>query len=187
MELAAGFPKTREELFAYRSLVLGSVEASAFTADQLRMIAEFVDVRGGGLLLLGGHRAFAEGGYTGTPVAEVMPVTIGKGNDALVHLKVHPTRAGEAHAVTQLDDTEQASAARWKSMPQLTSVNQIDAIKPGATVLLSATDDRRRERVVLAYERYGRGKSIAFPVQDAWKWQMDATISVELQLFRWIS
>ena len=54
VELAAGFPKTREELFAYRCLVLGSVEASAFTADQLRMIAEFVDVRGGGLLLLGG-------------------------------------------------------------------------------------------------------------------------------------
>jgi len=160
----------------------------------LRMIAEFVDVRGGGLLLLGGHRAFAEGGYAGTPVAEVMPVTLAKGNDALVHLRVHPTRAGEAHAVTQLGDTEQASAERWKSMPQLTSVNQIDAIKPGATVLLSATDDRRRDRVVLAYERYGRGKSIAFPVQDSWKWQMDATISVEdqthenfwRQLLRWL-
>ena len=60
VELAAGFPKTREELFAYRGLMLGSIEASAFTADQLRMIAEFVDVRGGGLLLLGGPRAFAE-------------------------------------------------------------------------------------------------------------------------------
>ena len=52
--LAGGFPKTREELFAYRGLVLGSVEASAFTGDQLRMIAEFVEKRGGGLLMLGG-------------------------------------------------------------------------------------------------------------------------------------
>ena len=42
-ELAAGFPKTREELFRYRGIVLGSVEASFFTADQLRMIAEFVE------------------------------------------------------------------------------------------------------------------------------------------------
>jgi uncharacterized membrane protein len=194
VELAAGFPKTREELFAYRALVLGSIEASAFTADQLRMIAEFVDVRGGGLLLLGGHRAFAEGGYSGTPVAEVMPVTLGRSNDALARLKVRPTRAGEAHAVTQLGDTEQASSDRWKSMPSLTAVNQIEGIKPGATVLLAATDDRRRDRVVLAYERYGRGKSIAFPVQDSWKWQMDATIRVEdqthenfwRQLLRWL-
>jgi len=194
VELAAGFPKTREELFAYRGLVLGSIEASAFTADQLKMIAEFVDVRGGGLLFLGGPRAFAEGGYAGTAVAEVMPVILGKSGSGLSTLKVSPTRAGQAHAVTQLGDTEQASADRWKSMPPLTTVNQFDGIKPGATTLLSATDDRRRERVVLTYERYGRGKSIAFPVQDSWHWQMDATIRVEdqthenfwRQLLRWL-
>jgi uncharacterized membrane protein len=194
VELAAGFPKTREELFAYRGLVLGSVEASAFNADQLRMIAEFVDVRGGGLLLLGGARAFAEGGYAGTPLAEAMPVLLGASTGAFTHVKVHPTRAGQAHAVTQLGDTEQASAERWKTMPPLSAVNTIDALKPGATALLSGTDDRRRERVVLAYERYGRGKSVAFPVQDSWMWQMHATIRVEdqthenfwRQLLRWL-
>jgi uncharacterized membrane protein len=194
VELAAGFPKTREELFAYRGLMLGSIEASAFTADQLRMIAEFVDVRGGGLLLLGGARAFAEGGYAGTPLAEVMPVTLGRAGGAFTHLKVHPTRAGQAHAVTQLGDTEEASADRWKSMPPLSTVNLIESIKPGATVLLAATDDRRRERVVLAYERYGRGKSMAFPVQDSWIWQMHAAIRAEdqthenfwRQLLRWL-
>ena len=194
VELAAGFPKTREELFAYRALMLGSIEAGAFSADQLRMIAEFVDVRGGGLLFLGGHRAFAEGGYAGTPVEEVMPVLLGRSTGAFSQLKIQPTRAGQAHAVTQLGDTEQASADRWKSMPPLTTVNQIEALKPGATALLSALDERRRERVVLAFERYGRGKSIAFPVQDSWHWQMDASIRVEdqthenfwRQLLRWL-
>jgi hypothetical protein len=53
-ELFSGFPTTREELFSYRALVLGSVEASHFTHEQLRMIAEFVSERGGGLLMLGG-------------------------------------------------------------------------------------------------------------------------------------
>jgi uncharacterized membrane protein len=107
-----------------------------------------------------------------------MPVTLasGKTTPSLAELKVRPTRAGEAHAVTQLGETLEASADRWKSLPPLTSVNFVDAIKPGATVLLSATDERRRDRVVLAYERYGRGKSIAFPVQDSWHWQMDASI-----------
>jgi uncharacterized membrane protein len=174
-ELVAGFPRTREELFAFRGVILGSIEASAFTADQLRMLAEFADVRGGGLLLLGGPRAFAEGGYAGTPLADAMPVTLASGKStpaAAAELKVHPTRAGEAHAVTQLGETLEASADRWKSLRELTSVNAIDGLKPGATVLLSGTDGRR-DRVVLAYERYGRGKSIAFPVQDSWHWQMD--------------
>ena len=74
--LLGGFPKTREELFAYRGLILGSIEAGAFTGDQLRMIADFVEKRGGGLLMLGGPRAFAEGSYAGTPVADVLPVVL---------------------------------------------------------------------------------------------------------------
>jgi hypothetical protein len=75
-DLVAGFPKTRDELFAYRGLVLGSIEASAFSGDQLQMIADFADRRGGGLLMVGGKRAFAEGGYAGTPVADALPVIL---------------------------------------------------------------------------------------------------------------
>src|SRR5215813_8482753 len=75
-ELVGGFPKTREELFAYRALIIGSVEAAAFTPEQLRMIADFVNKRGGTLLMLGGRRAFAEGGWAGTPVGEVLPVVL---------------------------------------------------------------------------------------------------------------
>ena len=40
------------------------------------MIGEFVERRGGGLLMLGGPRSFAEGGYAGTPVADALPVII---------------------------------------------------------------------------------------------------------------
>jgi uncharacterized membrane protein len=198
-QLAAGFPRTREELFAYRGLILGSIEAGAFTGDQLRMIAEFVERRGGGLLVLGGGRSFAEGSYAGTPVADVLPVLLERAQKAsdvptVARLKVHPTRAGEAHAVTQLGPSEAASAARWNSLPGVTSVNVLTATKPGATILLSGTDERRREQIVLAYQRYGRGKALAFPIQDSWLWQMHASMAVEdmthenywRQLLRWL-
>ncbi len=197
-QLIAGFPKTREELFAYRGLMLGSVEAGAFTGDQLRMISEFVERRGGGLLALGGPRAFAEGGYAGTPVAEALPVALERTARTVeplpvTRLQVKPTRAGEAHGVTQIAPTEAASAARWKELPVLTSVNGISAVKPGATVLLSGTDGRR-EQVVLAWQRYGRGKALAFSPQDSWHWQMDVKMSLEdqthenywRQLLRWL-
>jgi uncharacterized membrane protein len=198
--LAGGFPKSREELFSYRGLILGSVEASAFTGDQLRMIAEFVEKRGGGLLVLGGPSAFAEGGYAGTPVADVLPVVLDRvvravnGRTAATPLQVRPTRAGEGHAVTQIAATEAASMARWPELPALTTVNAIRAVKPGATVLLSGADGRRRDYIVLASQRYGRGKAIAQPVQDSWLWQMHAKMSVEdqthenywRQLLRWL-
>lgn len=182
-ELAAGFPKTREELFAYRGLILGSIEAGAFTGDQLRMIAEFVDRRGGGLLTLGGPRAFAEGGYAGTAVADVLPVVLDRARvqatDTVSRLTVKPTRAGSATAVTQLAANEAASAERWNTLPGITAVNRVDAVKPGATVLLTGTDEARAERPLLAFQRYGRGKAFSFLPQDSWIWQMHASIPVE--------
>ena len=185
--LAGGFPRTREELFAYRGLILGSVEASAFTGDQLRMIAEFVEKRGGGLIMLGGPRAFSEGGFAGTPVADVLPVVLDRaaktasGEQITAHLQVRSTRAGDGHAVTQIAANEEASTKRWPELPTLTTVNPIRSIKPGATVLLSGEDDRRRDFVVLASQRYGRGKAIAQTVQDSWLWQMSAKMTLEDQ------
>ena len=199
-ELVAGFPKTREELFKYRGLILGSVEAGFFTPDQLRMIADFVSIRGGGLLALGGRRSFSEGGFTGTSVADVLPVTLGQraGTDSFPYfaqMKVELTPAGVGHPVTQIAATEPASAEKWKTLPELSTFNPLSQIKPGATTLLTGTSrDLRNRQAVLAYQRYGRGKSVAFTVQDSWIWQMHADIPLEdqthetlwRQLLRWL-
>jgi uncharacterized membrane protein len=185
-ELIGGFPKTREELFKYRGLILGSVEAGAFSGDQLQMIADFVDRRGGGLLMLGGARSFGEGGYGGTPVADALPLAIDAKTRAsdpagIARLKVAPTRAGQEHAVTQIADTQAASMTRWPQLPLLTSPNASLPVKPGATVLLNGADERGRSQAVLAAQQFGRGKAIAFTAQDSWEWQMHASIPLEDQ------
>jgi uncharacterized membrane protein len=184
-QLLSAFPKTREELFQYSGLILGSIEAGAFTGDQLRMIAEFVDRRGGGLLILGGARALSEGGYAGTAVADVLPLVLDQSarEPQLARLIVRPTRAGAGHAVTQIAENESASAEKWNFLGQLetkvTTLNSADAIKPGATVLLTGTDDTRRERPVLTFQRYGRGKAFVLTIQDSWLWQMLQPIAVD--------
>jgi uncharacterized membrane protein len=200
-EVAGGFPKTREELFRYRGLILGSVEAGAFSGDQLQMIADFVDRRGGGLLMLGGARSFGEGGYGGTPVADALPLVIDPrtrasepGAGTLARLKVSPTRAGQTHAVTQIAPTEAASTARWNDLPSVTTLNASLPAKPASTVLLNGTDERGRSQVVLASHQFGRGKAVAFTAQDSWQWQMHASIPLEdqthenywRQLMRWL-
>jgi uncharacterized membrane protein len=198
-EIVGGFPKTREELFRYRGLIIGSVEAGLFTGDQLQMIADFVDKRGGGLLMLGGPRSFAEGGYGGTPVADALPLLIDPRTRAsepapLARLKISPTRAGQSHAATQLMPTQNASVARWAELPLVTSVNAPLDPKPGATVLLNGTDEGGRARVVLASHQYGRGKAIALMVQDTWNWQMHASMAEDdqthenfwRQMMRWL-
>lgn len=198
-ELQYGFPTTREELYRYRSLILGSAEASFFTHDQLQMIADFVSERGGSLLFLGGHSAFAEGGWAGTPVEEVMPVVLGTpqgGRDGFfAEVRVRPTPAGLAHPAIQLDAEGPEIAARWDSLPPLTIVNPIDRVRPGATVLLEGHfAEGGTPQTILAFQRYGRGKSIALTAQDTWLWQMHADIPLEdqsheafwKQMLRWL-
>lgn len=198
-ELYAGFPRTREELFQYSGLILGSVEAEFFTPDQLRMIADFVSQRGGGLLALGGKRSFARGGFAGTPVAEVLPVVVEPAAEAaeieFAEVRVLPTLFGQSHPAVQLADNPQENMARWRALPPLGVVNPLTRTKPGAATLLEGeAEEIDGNQVVLAYQRFGSGKAIAFPVVDSWQWQMHHDIPLEdqthetlwRQLLRWL-
>jgi hypothetical protein len=211
-ELAAGFPKTRAELYKYRAVILGNIEASFFSHDQLTMLADFVSVRGGGLLQLGGRRSFSEGGYAGTPLAEVMPVVvegpaIADSLTFFAELKPSLTPAGLAHSVTQIGTARVPAADKWKSMPQVTSVNRIRRVKPGAVTLIAGSVPAggragepgeqlfKYDQPILIYQRFGRGLSVAMPIQDDWLWKMAAEIEVEdtsfetywRQLLRWVT
>ncbi len=184
LELAGGFPASREELFAYRGLIVGSIEASFFSADQLRMLAEFVSQRGGGLLALGGRSAFAEGGFRGTPFAEVLPIALDRSpRDAEampIELKVRPTVAGLAQPALQLGATEAATAQRWDSLGPVSLVNALGSLRPGATALL--TGRREGESVdfpVYATQRFGRGTAGIMAMQDSWRWKMDPNTPID--------
>jgi uncharacterized membrane protein len=198
-ELAGGFPTTREELFQYRGLILGSVEASFFTHGQLEMIAEFVGQRGGGLLVLGGRNALSQGGYAGTPIDNVLPVVLEPRpeNDSSTffsEVSVELTPFGRSHPVTQLAPTPEESAERWAELPTLSTVNPVFEVKPGASTLLTGHGDGIENAVILAAQRFGRGRVVAFPVQDSWIWQMHADIPLDdmthevfwRQLLRWL-
>jgi uncharacterized membrane protein len=198
IELAGGFPTRREDLFRYRALILGSMPASFFTGDQLRMLADFVSRRGGGLIVLGGRESLVEGGFAGTPLAEVLPV----GLDAMIpagagapatELSVRVTPPGLVHPALQLGSTETAGA-RWDSLPPLTSVNHFGSLKPGATALLVGRPSGGGPEVpVLAVQRFGKGTVALVGVQDTWLWKMSASIPLEdqthamlwKQLIRW--
>jgi hypothetical protein len=198
-ELLTGFPTTREELFSYRGLILGSIEASHFSHDQLRMIAEFVSERGGGLLMLGGRHAFAEGGYAGTPVADALPVALDARLrdttffDTLRVSRRAPARRSRHCASRRMSAVAASGGARCLRRRRTT----VSVRKPGALTLLAgerAAFGRSGGTPVLAQQRFGRGQAFALTVQDTWIWQMHADVPLEdethetfwRQLLRWL-
>ncbi len=197
-ELQNGFPDSREDLFRYRGIILGSVEASAFTPDQQRMLEDFIDVRGGGLIALGGDHAFAEGGWSGTPLSNALPVMLDPRQRTPTYppfeLVVRPTPAGLNHPAVQIAGEGVDAAEAWRKLPPVYSQNTLGDLKPGATLLLNGVADRGGDRVVLAYQRYGRGKALALAVQDTWMWRMHQSMAVDdmthhnfwQRLLRWL-
>ena len=179
-ELASGFPLTEEELFSYDGLVIGSVEAGFFTADQLRSIEAFVARRGGGLLAIGGRLSFDGGHYKGTTIDDLLPVSLtgGATDDSASFAPVYKpilTGAGQTHPITRLQDDRGANQKAWNELPPI-SVSQVLAnVKPGALVLLEA---RRVEgsgsqtAPLLVQQRYGRGQTLALTATDTWRWRM---------------
>ena len=178
-ELAAGFPKTEEELFAYDGLVLGSVEASFFTTEQLRNIESFVARRGGGLLALGGRFSFDAGRYKGTLIDDLLPLVLEgrKVDDAESYAPVYKaqlTGAGQAHPITRLNEDRALSQKTWNELPPISISEGLKTAKPGATVLLEAKRAGGSSPAVplLAQQKYGRGQTLALTATDTWRWRM---------------
>ena len=179
-ELATGFPLTEEELFSYHGVVIGSVEAGFFTADQLRNIEAFVARRGGGLLMIGGRLAFDGGKYKGTTIDDLLPVSLTGGavddaNSFAPVFKPILTGAGQTHPITRLNDDRGANQKAWNELPPISVSEVLTNVKPGASVLLEARRaDGAGNQVapLLVQQRYGRGQTLALTASDTWRWRM---------------
>jgi uncharacterized membrane protein len=173
-ELRDGFPKTAEELYRYHAVILDDVEATFFTGDQLALLRNFVSQRGGGLLMLGGTESFADGRYDKTAVGELLPVYLNRsgaeaqeGDHRLVL-----SREGWLQPWVRLRKTEEQERERLAEMPPFQTLSQVGEVKPGASVLVEASDASGQTVPVLVAQQFGKGHVAALTVGDLWKWGM---------------
>lgn len=73
-------PKSINELLEYETLIFSNVPASAMTIDQMNMIKNYVGNFGGGFVMLGGVKSYAQGGYADTPIEDILPVKVTTGS-----------------------------------------------------------------------------------------------------------
>ena len=187
-ELAGGFPTEAEALYTFKAVMFGDVEATTFSLEQLRMIEQFVRVRGGGFLMLGGRNAFAEGEYWNTPVADLLPVDLDQSRRMVIPRRFSdpmrpeedeqgfqfvPTAAGIESPILKFSPDPVVNRARWSEVPRLTSINYLGAAKPGAVVLAEKPEDDYGPREpLLIVQRYGKGRTAALATASTWRWQM---------------
>ena len=194
IELRSGFPRTAEELYGYHAIIVDDLEAEFFGADQAMLVQKFVSERGGGFLMLGGAESFAQGKYERTPIGDLLPVYLDRaplprtGNT----VKFDLSREGWLQPWARVRDNELDERSRVTAMPAFGVVNPVREVKPGASVIATATDETGAQLPALAIQRFGRGRSAALTIGDLWRWGMqDAEKRKDLdqtwrQLLRWL-
>jgi uncharacterized membrane protein len=171
-ELEAGFPATPEGLFDFQAVILDDVEAGFFTAAQQALVERFVTERGGGLLMLGGQGSFHHGGYDRTPIGDLLPVYVDRvppAPAAAAGARLVLSREGWLEAWTRLRSNESAERARLDAMPAFKVLSRARSLKPGATVLATATVGKS-SHPALVVQRAGAGRTAALTVGDLWRW-----------------
>jgi uncharacterized membrane protein len=174
-ELRGGFPKDAEDLYRYHAIVLDDVEAAFFTQDQQSLVQQFVSQRGGGLLMLGGKDSFEGGGYQRTPIGDMLPVYLDRGQVAPPEggWRLALTREGWLQPWVRVRTTQPDEERRLAEMPPLRAVNTLSSIKPGASVLAQVeAAGSETVRPALVVQPLGRGRSGALLVGDLWRWDM---------------
>ena len=189
--LKDGFPDTTERLGAFQAIILGDIEAGMFTAKQMTLLEDFVKRRGGGLLMLGGVNSFGLGGYAGTPVGDMLPMTISSADPAYSdeQFVAQPVAENLQHPVMRLSPDVEENKVLWNNAPPLIGITPLAGVKPGAALLLEKPGTHQP---VLAVQNYGEGRVAGFTSGGSWYWRVSKPASAEFherfwkQLIRWL-
>jgi uncharacterized membrane protein len=188
--LDRGFPTTKEQLYKFEAIILGDIEAGFFTPEQLAMLEEFVRVRGGGLLMLGGVNSFGLGKYAGTPVGRMLPVAVSDKDGAYSDetFKARVAAGALDDLLMRLANDPERNKQLWENAPPLIGLTPVSGLKVGAKSLLTT----EKGEPVLASIQYGQGRVAAFTSGGSWYWQMSVPAADEFhekfwkQMVRWL-
>ena len=169
-------PQNKEELFKYDLIILGDVPAGYFNTEQLELIDELVKERGGSLMMLAGPVA-APTSYKDTAIADILPIKIGAGSWNPVPNGTYPvvTSAGRLSQSTSLSLSDDTTDRIWQKVNRMHQLPPVDGAKAGATVLLthSGSSDGFDQYPLVAWQRYGTGKSLFVGTEDLWRMRLE--------------
>ncbi len=169
------FPEDPKVALQYDLIILGDVSSSYFNTAQTQLIEKLVRERGGSLLMLAGSQG-APSTYRDTPIGDLLPINIGTGGTFYPGNNVSPevTADGQKSLATSLSLSPDVSARIWRSVNYMELPNLAGA-KSGATVLLRLpkANDAEADYPLVAWHRYGTGKSLFVATEDLWRMRLE--------------
>jgi len=187
-QLKLGFPKVAEELFEYSAVILDDLEAEFLSQADQSLLRQFVTVRGGSLIVFGGTESMRGKGFHDSILSQMLPFYSDSTfrssamNDSSTGVsdasqsidtqtfRFQLTREGWLQPFLRLADNEALERERLESMPPFEVITRVPKLKPGASVLVEASDKANENLPVLITQRFGKGRTAALNIGDMWRW-----------------
>ena len=179
-------------LRTYDVIVLGDVDPKQFPREQtqIKMLADFVKERGGGLLVMAGEQ-FAPHAYAGTDLADVLPIATDgipappapKSTDLPItssyHLRL--TSMGVNHPIFRFVTDEAQNAGIWSNLaPMLWYAKgyrrklsaEVLAVHPTQVAEAGPGIGRDELHPLVLQQFVGAGRVMFFGFDETWRWRM---------------
>ncbi len=179
---ALEFPADLEGLRRFNLVVLGNIESTFFTNEELENIEKYVREEGGALLVIAG-RNHMPSSYEGTPLEDLLPVVFRpevsfSADDELSFTIVEGFRPsltpeGERSPVFRFAPEPEENSDLWDRTEELHWFFPAERLKPAARAfLVHPTESTSHGPVPLvAEQRYGKGRVIYFGIDETWRWR----------------
>lgn len=167
-----------DELAKYDVVFLGDVgtDKGQLTVEQCAALQKLVRDQAAGLVFMPGLRGH-EASLQGSALGELMPIvwdeTQPRGWGTSAPGKFALTEAGSRSLLTKLEDTDEASARVWQTLPGFQWYAPAVRAKAGSEILAThGTETNRFGRVPLIVTKtYGSGKILFMGTDGAWRWR----------------
>jgi uncharacterized membrane protein len=176
LELTA-IPNDMETLSQFSVFLLGDIDSGALTPHQMELIRQRVS-DGAGLLMMGGYHSLGAGGYSGTPLDEVLPVNLGSREIGQVTEPFLPflTPDGRRHPVFAGIGgffPNEDGAVEIAGLPALEGCVRVNQPRPAALVLAAHPVEQVGDAKlpVLTVQPFGKGRAAVFTGDTTRNWQ----------------
>jgi uncharacterized membrane protein len=165
------FPASREDLLTYDLVIIGDLVPQQLRPEHLEWLVEFVEKRGGGLILLDGARQGLRQ-WKETAAQRLLPVSwtgeaVAQGHPQYWSL----TPEAERYTALRLSDSPSANAALW---PQLPGTYVTAQVKPLPGSLILAKLSQRAEQTGhpgIVLRQVGAGVVLYLGSDELWRWR----------------
>jgi len=180
----SAFPATPADLRSYDVVVFGNIGVEFFTQEELKNLANFVQMEGGGVLFIAGRNRLPDA-YEGSPLADLLPVEIENQpsysvEDELARtlktgFRPQLTEEGKRSSLTRLAPEARENDLLWEKSDLMFWRYPAVRMKSGATALatIGGTGSGRGQEgePVIAMQRYGKGQVIWMGTDETWRWR----------------